>query len=161
MHFATGCTQPTTGGFLAADPVTLLRCYARLSRLHSSAPAEPAPFPQLQSMELQDEPNLGVHPAKKIKAAFYAELIPLLDQVSEQSQHMLHKGSFPWHKKENKHSVGESDRSNICWWQWLLTVLKCSWTSLCPKKTQKTNSKQKVHLSRNKIQNVFAKQIPK
>lgn len=105
MHFATGCTQPTTGGFLAADPVTLLRCYARLSRLHSSAPAEPAPFPQLQSMELQDEPNLGVHPAKKIKAAFYAELIPLLDQVSEQSQHMLHKGSFPWHEKRRRTNI--------------------------------------------------------
>lgn len=49
--------------------------------------------------------------------------------------------SLAWEKKENKHSVGESDRSNICWWQWLLTVLKCSWTSLCPKKNPKNKLK--------------------
>lgn len=82
--------------------------------------------------------------SKKIKAAFYAELIPLLDKVSEQSQHMLHKGSFPWHKKRRRRSIllgrvtgvtsaGGSDCSQC---------LKCSWTSLCPQKKNKLQSRK-------------------
>lgn len=123
MCFATGCTQPTTGGILEADPITLLRCHARLSRLHSSAPAEPAPFPP----SLPSPRNCRVNPTWEFiqqnnKSSFLCWAYSSAGSgvwaiPAHAAQRLI---SLAW-EKNNKHSAGESDSSYICWWKWLLT----------------------------------------
>lgn len=65
------------------------------------------PSHQLQSRELQGEPNLGAHPAQKLKAAFCAGLIPLLEQVSENPSTCCTKARFPGMRKEGEQT--------FCW----------------------------------------------